>query len=60
MNSKIVEKSILVICIIVIAIFAIGTAAIPAVISAKYGWGWLLIYPIALLFICGKAKQKKN
>lgn len=58
MENK-VEKAVLYGCIVVLIMFMIATAAIPAVLAYKYCWAWLLIYPAALFAISIFARKRK-
>ena len=58
MENK-VEKAVLYGCIVVLIMFMIATAAIPAVLAYKYCWAWLLVYPAALLAISIFAHKRK-
>lgn len=57
MTDKNIEKIAICICMAVIAIFLLGTAAIPLFIARSHGWAWLLLYP-AILFIAGFVSRK--
>lgn len=58
MENK-VEKAVLYGCIVVMLMFMIATAAIPAVLAYKYCWAWLLIYPAALFAVSIFARKRK-
>ena len=58
-RTEFITKGVLILMMIVFWITFIGTALIPAVVAYKYGWRWLLLYPIILLSLILAGYKKK-
>lgn len=61
-NRQRIETALTTILIVVIAVIAVGTAAIPTVMAFRFGWLWVFAYPalLVILFAWARANKKKG
>ena len=59
-NYEQFERAIVLILAIAVAVLALGTVALPAVLARVYGWRWLLAYPVGLALLIAWAAHHKG